>query len=113
MLVPLRFKDKNGFYRERDGADVLWAVSAGQHCILYFSKTDYEYWSYPLKEFHRRVWDINCFRRLDRFLLVKVLRIKRRISRKAQFYNEIILDLSRQANKRLKACLKKHPPLAE
>ena len=111
MLVPLTFKDKYGFPRERDGADVLWGETAGQHCVLYFSKEDFEYWSYPLKEFHRRVRDLNYFRKLDRFTLIKVTEIKKRIWLKALFYNGIILDLSRKANSRLKVYLKKHPPV--
>ena len=111
MQVPLTFRDKYGFPFERDGADVVWAESAGQHCILYFGKDDFEYWSYPLNEFHRRVWSTNYFRRLDRFMLIKVAAVKKRIWLKALVYNGIVVEFTRKANKRLKAYLKKHPPL--
>ncbi|MBI3500731.1 MAG: hypothetical protein HY063_02965 [Bacteroidetes bacterium] len=111
MLVPLTFRDANGFPYQKDGADVLYAKARGQNCELYFeNEKEPLIYGYPLNYFHDKVWSINWFRRLDRFLLVKVIKIKKRAWLKAQFYNNIILVLTRKGNKRLKAYLKKHPP---
>ena len=110
MLVPLTFRDKNDFPYQRDGAEVLWAEAAGQNCILHFEDGSAEAWGYPLCAFHKKVWEINSFRRLDRFILAKVLRIQKRRWLNALFLNGFVLPLSRKANKRLKMYFKNHIP---
>ena len=110
MIVPLTFRDKNGFPYKRDGADVLYAVARGQNCELYFENGDFELYGYPLNFFHQKVWVLNLFRRLGKFLLVKVGKIKNHKWLEAVFSSGKILKLTRSANERLKAYRLKHPP---
>lgn len=109
MLVPLIFRDENGFPRKRDGAEVLYAVARGQNCELYFENGAFELYGYPLNTFHQKVWATNLFRRLGKFLLVKVGKVINRKWREAIFHSGKILKLTRSANKRLKAYFLKHP----
>ncbi len=55
MLVPLTFKDSQGYPYEKDGAEVVYAKARGQNCELYFEKGDPEIYGYPLKVFHQKV----------------------------------------------------------
>lgn len=110
MQVPLTFRDKNGFPYIKDGADVLYAKARGQNCELYFENGEVEIYGYPLSCFHLKVWDTNLFRRLGKFLLIKVGQVANRKWRKVIFTTGKILSLTLSANRRLKAYLQKHPP---
>lgn len=107
MVVPLTFRDSEGYPYQKDGAEVFYARARGQNCELYFEKGDPEIYGYPLKVFHQKIWETNLFRKLDRSLLVKICKVLKRKARKALLDNGTALELSRKANKRLKYYLAK------
>ncbi|MBI3500844.1 MAG: hypothetical protein HY063_03535 [Bacteroidetes bacterium] len=109
MQVPLTFRDVNGFPYQKDGADVLYAKARGQNCELYFeNEKEPLIYGYPLIHFHQKVWDLNLFRRIDWFLLVKIGCVLNRKWRKALLSNGLILRLTRSGNNKLKNYLAKH-----
>ncbi|MBI4947436.1 MAG: LytTR family transcriptional regulator [Bacteroidetes bacterium] len=101
MSVPLTFR-KNGFPYTREASDVLYAESAGQNCILHFENGDTEFYGYPLKFFHQKVWSTNLFRRLHRSYLVKMSKVISQVWLKAILFNGKIISLSRKGHKRVK-----------
>jgi len=108
MLVPLTFRDKDGFPFTKDGAKVLYARPRGQSCKLYFEDgTELEY-GYPLNYFHHeKVWNTNMYRRIDRFLLLKISWLTNRKWLMAILRNGKLLALTKKGNKRVKKYLEK------
>ena len=108
MAVPLTFRDKNGFPYQREATDVLYAKTRGQNCELYFENGEVEVWGYPLKYFHKKVWDTNLFRRLDRYLLVKISKVVNYKWLKVILCNGNIVALTRMGNDKVKKYFIKH-----
>ena len=108
MAVLITFRDKNGFPYTRDAEKVLYARSRRQNCVLYFENGDVEVWGYPLSYFHQKVWDTNLFRRLDRFLLVKISKVVNRKWLKLILCNGCIIGLTRKGNNKVKNYFVKH-----
>lgn len=110
MLVPIIFRDKNGFPCRKDAATVLYARARGQNCELYFENGEVEIYGYPLIDFHKKVWGVNLYRRLGKFLLVKTEQVKSQKWLQLIFRNGTIIKLTLTAHNRLKDYLEKHPP---
>lgn len=107
MEVPLTFRDPDGYPYQKDGAEVLYAKARGQNCELYFENGDMEIYGYPLNYFHQKVWDINLFRRIDRYLLLRYRTLANQKWLKAILLSGKILEVTRQGNKKVKKLLAK------
>ena len=109
MLVPLTFRDVDGFPYKKDGADVSYAIARGQNCELYFeNEKEPLIYGYPLIFFHKKMWTANLFRRIDRFLLLKIAMLAGGKWCKAILRNGKILNVTRrEGNKKVKKYLAK------
>jgi hypothetical protein len=105
--VMLPFRNGRGFPYKRDAAEVLYAMARGQNCELYFGNGTVEVYAYPLAYVHKQVWCLDCFRRLGRFLLVNMRKVKGRIYCKALLDNGEILTLTETGNRKLKDYMRK------
>jgi hypothetical protein len=101
-------KDLDGCWHTVDGAEVIYAEAFGQKCILYFENKKAFFYSYPLCEFRKKIWQLNFFRKVDRSLLIKICKVIKRRARKAFFANDIKLTLGKAANSRLIYYLEKY-----
>lgn len=107
--ILLTFWDKEGFPFCRRAIDVLLATPKGRHCMLVFENKEELEWNKSLKKFHMLVWPTNLYRRLGRFLVLKITKVKSRKFRMALLKSGMQFGLTRGGNTRLRNYLNKHP----
>jgi len=108
--ITITFRDKRGFPFTRVATNVLLGIPNLRHCMLAFENGEELEWDQSLKAFHRLVYSTNLYRRLGRFLLIKISAVRSRKFRQALLRSGKELDLTRGGNKRLKKYMKKYPP---
>ena len=107
--ITLTFRDKYGFPFTRTATDVDWATSKGRHCNLTFENGEKLEWNKSLKQFRQLVYHTNLYRKLGRFLVIKIGLVRSRKFRLALLKSGKDMPLTRGGNRRLKTYITKHP----